>query len=421
MRVVQRSLLLFALTVVLLMPGATALAADIRTGGETTVPAGETVADDLYVTGGTVTVDGTVQGDLVAAGGSVTVNGTVSETVIAAGGTLTVAGGVTGDVIVAGGTVVVSGTVGGDLRGTGGTVQVSGQVQQDAVVFGGNFSLREGATVGGDVILGTGAATLNGDIGGDLTAGAGDITIDGRVGGTAEVEAGERLRLGPGAAIVGGLEYTSPQELSAEESGRVQGPVTYSAPARQVWFFTGPDSLALRLLDEVIERLQWFVATVIAGLVLLWLTPYLVGETSAALRRSPLPSLGLGLLALFVFPVLAVIIGVLALFVTGAGGLPILAVPLLLWLTVLFVSWVFVSFVVGELVLERAQGREPKSVYALIVGAAVLAVVDLIPFVGGLVRLLVIVFGMGGLTLGLYRLSRLLRTAPAPASPTGAA
>ena len=41
------------------------LGGKLRSGRDVNVPAGETVATDLYVAAGTVTVDGTVQGDLV--------------------------------------------------------------------------------------------------------------------------------------------------------------------------------------------------------------------------------------------------------------------------------------------------------------------------------------------------------------------
>ena len=68
------------------------LGGKLRSGRDVTVPAEETVATDLYVSAGTVTVDGTVQGDLVVTGGSLTLNGTVDGDVLAAGGTIRVGG-----------------------------------------------------------------------------------------------------------------------------------------------------------------------------------------------------------------------------------------------------------------------------------------------------------------------------------------
>src|SRR5437870_3223111 len=77
-----------------------ASAAEVRPGDRVVVGANETIDDDLYAFGGTVTVLGRVNGD-----------------VIAAGGTITIAGPVAGDVSAAGGTIQVSGDVKGSVRG----------------------------------------------------------------------------------------------------------------------------------------------------------------------------------------------------------------------------------------------------------------------------------------------------------------
>ena len=79
------------------------LGGKLRSGRDVNVPVGETVATDLYVAAGTVTVDGTVQGDLVVTSGTFTLNGTVDGDVLAAGGTIRVGGTVAGDVRAAGG------------------------------------------------------------------------------------------------------------------------------------------------------------------------------------------------------------------------------------------------------------------------------------------------------------------------------
>jgi hypothetical protein len=47
-----------------------AAAADLRQGGELTIPTGETINDDLYVAGGTITVNGNVNGSVLVAGGT---------------------------------------------------------------------------------------------------------------------------------------------------------------------------------------------------------------------------------------------------------------------------------------------------------------------------------------------------------------
>ena len=116
----------------------------LRSGATVTIPAGETVSNDVYAFAGTVRVDGTVDGDLIASGGRVDITGTV-----------------TGDVLAAGGSVNITGTVNGDTRIAGGTLSVGGAIKEDLVAAGGQLTITPSGTVGGDVIAGTGQLTID--------------------------------------------------------------------------------------------------------------------------------------------------------------------------------------------------------------------------------------------------------------------
>src|SRR2546428_10244542 len=94
-----------------------AAAADLRQGPSVPVGRGQTINDDIYAAGGTISIDGKVDGSVIAAGGTITVSGTVSR-----------------DVMIAGGTVNVTGKVGGSIRAVGGNLTLNAPVQQDVVV-----------------------------------------------------------------------------------------------------------------------------------------------------------------------------------------------------------------------------------------------------------------------------------------------
>jgi cytoskeletal protein CcmA (bactofilin family) len=129
----------------------TELGGKLRSGQEVVVPAGETVAGDLYASAGTVRVDGRVDGDLIATGGQVTVSGTV-----------------TGDLMAAAGTTTISGQVGGDARVATGQARVQGQVGEDLLLAAGQASLDSGARVGGDLVFAAGRMTMNGTVAGSV-------------------------------------------------------------------------------------------------------------------------------------------------------------------------------------------------------------------------------------------------------------
>src|ERR1700674_5925783 len=69
-----------------------AAAADLRQGSDVTVGCGETVNDDIYAGGGTISIQGTVNGSVFAGGGTITVSGNVTRDLILGGGNINVTG-----------------------------------------------------------------------------------------------------------------------------------------------------------------------------------------------------------------------------------------------------------------------------------------------------------------------------------------
>jgi hypothetical protein len=352
------------------------LAEKLRTGNVVTVAAGETVAHDLYAFGGTVTIAGNVTGDVVASGGQVTVSGSV-----------------TGDVVAAGGTVAISGKVDGDVRAAGGTVTIGGAVGEDALVAGGQVSIGQGSTVGGDVIVGAGRFVLDGAVTGSVVGEAGSYTRSGTIGGTEDV--------------------------------RIQQPPAQAQP-----------TATARLLDAI----RYVIAVVAFGILAWWLAPRLVLAAVAAVVGRPLPSLGWGIAALVGFVGLVIVLIILGalvgaiLAVLGFGGLVALDVfALLTALSGLFIGFaVVVGFlvdalvgfalaryvsgrrgVVGAATPDPGMTRVSQDLPTLVVGAAVIAILSSLPLVGGLVKLVVALVGLGALVLA-YQERRRSRVATGP-------
>jgi hypothetical protein len=90
--------------------------------GDYSLPAGDTIDEDVTVTGGNALIDGVISGDLAVMGGTVDVNGTVTGDVAVFGGNLEMNGFIDGDAAVLGGNIRNKGTIDGDLHVIGGTV-----------------------------------------------------------------------------------------------------------------------------------------------------------------------------------------------------------------------------------------------------------------------------------------------------------
>ena len=349
------AMLLAALAVSLAFAQGELLGGKLRTGQTVTVGVDESVDGDLYVIGGTVTVNGSVDGDLTAFGGQVTLNGTVTGDVLAAGGTLTVAGDVTGD-----------------LRTAGGQVTLNGSVGEDVIAAGGQLTLQGGATIEGDLVVSGGQVTMGGAVAGNIEANAGTYNRTGTVDGTEHVVQGE--------------------DEAAEDEEEA-------------------DAVA----DDVLEAVRHFVILLLLGAAFLWLLPRVLGTAETALRERPAASLGFGLLAcvgyvvllilaIILIVLLAILFGVLQLGALVAievigGVLAILVATFGFVVAVAFVADLVVGLGIGRLVARGPETSWWQRFAWLAAGIAIVVIVTSLPIIGGIAKLLVVLFGLGALFL----------------------
>jgi hypothetical protein len=130
-----------------------AIPSAITFSGDYSLPAGDTIDEDVTVTGGNAKIDGVISGDLAVMGGTVDVNGTVDGDVAVLGGNLDITGVIEGDAAVFGGNIKNRGTIDGELHVIGGTVYLDSAsvVTGDISMVGGTVERHENAEVFGKV------------------------------------------------------------------------------------------------------------------------------------------------------------------------------------------------------------------------------------------------------------------------------
>lgn len=133
------------------------------------------------------------------------------------------------------------------------------------------------------------------------------------------------------------------------------------------------------------------LSLLVLGLLLLLLAPR-AGDAIARTRKARWgASIGVGLLAIIVLPILAVVACISIL------GLPF-GIGLLLALAPLYaIAYATAAFAIGRLILKNSR------IPAFIVGLLILRLLALIPIVGGLFGLLAVIFGLGLLFVTLFR------------------
>lgn len=131
--------------------------------------------------GGDVVIDTPVQDDVFASGGTVTVDAPVSSLTVA-GGTININAPVSGDVFAAGGTVNVNSDIGGKIVVAGGVVNIDQEIGTNAIVTGGTVTIGKDARISRDALISGGTVTNAGEVRGNLTVRAQSFSNPGSAG-----------------------------------------------------------------------------------------------------------------------------------------------------------------------------------------------------------------------------------------------
>ena len=267
--------------------------------------------------------------------------------------------------------------------------------------------LTGGATVDADERAGTvvvfdGAVLIEGRSD-DIIAFNGDVRVRGTV--TGEVVAmNGRVLVESGARVTGDVRSSQRPVVAAD--------ATVLGTVEKTDFGNFFDAVGIALM------IGWWVAvsisTLVLGLVLVAVFPKAAAAAVDVSRRHVGPAIGWGLFMLVAVPIIA--------FVALAT---LIGIPLGLIGLAAAATLGAVGYLTSMLVLGRLLGIGADRVFvAFIAGWAILRIVEIVPFVGGLVTAAASIFGVGAVTVAAWQAGRRPTTpeseeaVSAPASPT---
>lgn len=264
------------------------------------------------------------------------------------------------------------------------TAEASGSEEDAIVVISGDVTVPRGETVE-DVVIASGDLRLAGRVTGDVVLFDGDATIGGRIDGDL-VTFGGQARLLPRAYVGGDVSYADERPIVAD-AAIVRGDVVEEA-----W----DDSL--ELLPFIGAFALWLgigISMAILGVLLLLIAPRAADALYARSRERLGPVIAIGFAIGICLPLVAAIalvtlVGIPLAFVIGLALLPLAAL----------------AYVASAYALGRRIVGEPRSrLWSFLAGLAILRALALIPFLGFLVGLAAVVFGLGllGAAIGAAR------------------
>ncbi len=357
-------LLLIGLLIAIPLLGFTlsANAQSFRTGNNITVPSNRNVDSTLYASGRTIDVAGTVDGDVICAGQNITISGTVS-----------------GDVLCAGQNIYINGKVEGSIRLAAQNISVSGNVQKNANILAQSITTDSNSRIEGDIGIAAQDSTINGVIGRDLAVASGNITINNTVGRNIHANTNQ-LTLQNDAQVKGFVDVTSPNNIERQSGATVTGKITRHQPATNKNHNTSWIGLGWLFTLYVI------VAMLLVSIALVLLMPGAFHTATSTALAGMGKTILIGIAATVVVPL--IIIGLMLTIV----GIPLGILLLLGWLILLFLSGPFAAYLLGRLLVRDGVHN---AILIMLIGAVVLLILYLIPFLNFIALLLALWFGVG--------------------------
>jgi len=366
---------------VLALPMA-ATASETRKGPSVGVSSEETIKGDIFLFGDRVKVDGTVQGDVFLFGHDATVNGHVQ-----------------GDVFGFAQTLQVDGQVDGNIRAFTNTLTIRGTVAKNVLTFDERVNLESAGKIGGSLTLFMEYLNLEGSLGRDLLVFGKQVTISGKVGGGIR-EKGAGLTITASGEVGGPIHYEGDTPAEVSSKAKLASPVEFKQLEHKRDYREG---------RYYVWQVIWAAAFILFGLVLFALMPKFAEDAVKSAEQYGAAA-GLGVLVMFGVPIAAIIACVTVV------GLFIGISTLFIWYASLYFAQIIVGAVVGQWLMGRTSELWPL-IGRMAVGVVIVRLGTTIPHIGGWVKLAAILWGVGALSLALYRRFQPVIAPGAPSAP----
>lgn len=342
----------------------------------------ETINDDYYAAGETIQMESDVNGDVIAGGSNIVIDSTISQ-----------------DLALVGVNIVIRGEVGDDARLAGGNIIISSIIKDDLIIGAGDIKLTDTGFVGGDFIFGGNSVLIDGMINGNVLASAGNIYINNEIKGNVKLFNVKSVEFGPNGKVLGNFSYRSSEQSEDVNEKTVKGEIEYNA---------------IKIKEKEMLAIGWgllagfsifnLLTILLVGLILLALFRFCITNTVQKAYKKPLQSVGLGFLILIVTPIVAILTLVTVI------GYPFFLILIPLWLIFIYIAKFTAMMMIGMKIIKlKDSDGFLKTFGTFIIGALIFILLTIIPIVGWILKFILVLMGLGAITLYKMELFRGLR------------
>jgi hypothetical protein len=320
------------------------------------------------------------------------VNEEIGRTTFAAGNSVKVSSNIDGMAFVAGNIVNVNSTQ-DYLFAAGNNVTLDGTTTKDAFVAG-NFLTVNSSTIRDLYMAGT-TMTVNSDLTGNLYAIGTNVSINSKIDGDVYLAA-DTITIGKDAVINGTLKYPDDTKLEVKESAVINNAEAYEGTTTKVDVEKVDLDLDINPMAIIIGKLLGTLFKFTAMLIIAFLLLALNKKAFESIKNEKqdfgyiaLTSL-LGFAFLILLPIAAIIV------MCTVIGLPLGIIALTIYSLLIYLSIIPTAYYFGNLMF----GKKIKNRFLLMfISLILLYIVRLIPFLGGLISFISLIFGLGMYTV----------------------
>jgi len=249
------------------------------------------------------------------------------------------------------------------------------QSKNDRVQIGGDITIDSDEVIMGDTVAIFGNITVNGKASGNVMAVFGNIRVNGEVMGDVTSVGGSIIR-GETSKIYG--KVTEIGVLGIQ--GLINGKTRYGVNLRPS-IFSGNIRYSL-------FKFMRFLGLLAVGILVIILFPNTIKSASDLVEKEIGRKVLIGITIFLLIPVATILM-----FVTLIG-IPLIPIFLILVYAAGFFGYLCISIFIGRKLNEQII-KKPEVLLEFILGALILWLIQLVPFIGGLTSLTVLIISLG--------------------------
>lgn len=265
-------------------------------------------------------------------------------------------------------------------------INITGKISSNNYVACRSLQIGETATIKGNLFAACADLQIDGILDGNLYTATHELVINNEIKGNVTAYA-RRIKIGEKGKITGTFTYTSSKALSKSELARISGTVTHKKK-RESRQGQEKEQVKSPKATGFLIHTTLTLSFIITGLLLLFL-PAFKSLNMPQSEHSFWYTALWGFIPLLMYPALVILSLVL-----------VVTIPFGIVLIFAFAPLMYLAMVIGAVILGRYLVTKIKKPvqnrhYQFLIGALVLAILSLIPFISFLVLLLVASLGWG--------------------------